>query len=445
MKFISLKKIIIIGGDVAILYGSLILTLIIRYGLENIQPSFYAHLKPFSIIFIVWILIFYLFDLYSDRFLKYSFETIQNFLLAIIASAAFSIFLFYIFEPIFKLTPKTNLFVFALIFAILNYSWRTILAKIFIARGLAKKIIFIGDSPNIPPLIKYLEKNPQIGYGAGLFIKIIEKENLKEINNAIANNKIETVIISSGIKKDPQAVKFIYGLLPLQIKIFDLPDFYESIFHKIPTDEIEESWFIEQISASRHFYDSLKRFFDVILSSILIIILLPIMALIFILNKITFFGPAIYKQERTGKNNKLFILYKFRTMTTWAGGKDGTPAWTVENDQRITRFGKILRYTHLDELPQLFNILKGDMSFIGPRPESSNLVAIYKQLPHYEIRHIIKPGLTGWAQVNYKPSASIEEAKEKLQYDIYYIKNRSLFLDILILFKTIKYIFISHQ
>ena len=120
------------------------------------------------------------------------------------------------------------------------------------------------------------------------------------------------------------------------------------------------------------------------------------------------------------------------------------PLATEKNDSRIFPIGKILRYTHLDELPQLFNILKGDIFFIGPRPESSELVEIYKKLPYYEIRHIIKPGLTGWAQVNYKPSASLEEAFEKLQYDIYYIKNRSLILDLLILIKTIRYIFISH-
>ena len=113
------------------------------------------------------------------------------------------------------------------------------------------------------------------------------------------------------------------------------------------------------------------------------------------------------------------------------------PLWTTKADKRLTLIGKFLRYTHLDEIPQLYNILQGDISFIGPRPERRELVELYKQLPYYEIRHIIKPGLTGWAQLNYKPSASLEEAKEKLQYDIYYIKNRSLVLDVLIILKTI--------
>ena len=160
---------------------------------------------------------------------------------------------------------------------------------------------------------------------------------------------------------------------------------------------------------------------DVVLSVILIIVFLPLMLLIAVLIKLNSKGPIIYKHERMGINDKSFILYKFRIMIANHNG----PLVTEKNDPRLTFIGKIIDYTHLNEIPQLFNILKGDMSFIGPRPESSKLVEIYKKLPYYEIRHIIKPGLTGWAQVNYKPSASLEEAFEKLQYDIYYIKNRS--------------------
>jgi lipopolysaccharide/colanic/teichoic acid biosynthesis glycosyltransferase len=171
------------------------------------------------------------------------------------------------------------------------------------------------------------------------------------------------------------------------------------------------------------------------------VVFIPLMLLIAVLIKLNSRGPIIYKQKRIGKNDLPFTLYKFRTMKIGVNG----PLATEKNDKRVFFTGKILRFTHLDELPQLWNILGGDISFIGPRPESSELVEIYKKLPYYEIRHLIKPGLTGWAQVNYKPSASVEEAFEKLRYDIYYIKNRSLVLDLLILLKTIKYIFVSHK
>ncbi|MFH1346853.1 MAG: sugar transferase, partial [Spirochaetota bacterium] len=146
-----------------------------------------------------------------------------------------------------------------------------------------------------------------------------------------------------------------------------------------------------------------------------------------------------FKQERVGLNNKNFTLLKFGTMK-----EDKGPLWTNKNDDRLTLLGKFLTRTHLDETPQLYNIFKSDISFIGPRAERKELVELYRQISHYEIRHIVKPGLTGWAQLNYKASASIEEAKEKLKYDIYYIKNRSLVLDFLILLKTIRYFFISN-
>jgi len=427
---ISLKKLTVILGDITILYGSLVLTLIIRYGADYFPNAFQSHLQPFSLIFIFWILIFYLFNFYSEKFFKYNLAAAQNFISAIIVNIAISMAVFYAFEPFFKLTPKTNLLIFALIFLIVDYAWRAGLSKIFISRGLKKQIIIIGNSPVAEELADYLNNNPQIGYSA----KIKKIEDIKNINGA------EEIVISNSLKKNPDVIKIIYGLLPLNVKIFNLADFYEMIFQKAPLKEVEELWFIEQITVTTHFYDSLKRILDIALSIILIIVFSPIMLLIAALIKLNSKGPAVYKQKRTGKDNAQFTLYKFRTMKINING----PLATEKNDSRIFSVGKILRYSHLDELPQLFNIFKGDISFIGPRPESSKLVEIYKKLPYYEIRHIIKPGLTGWAQVNYKPSASIEEAFEKLQYDIYYIKNRSLVLDFLILIKTIRYLFISH-
>lgn len=213
------------------------------------------------------------------------------------------------------------------------------------------------------------------------------------------------------------------------------------VFQRVPLQELEESWFIEKIVMRRSFYDFTKRALDILLSIISGIIFLPLSILIAILIKLSSRqGPVIFKQERVGINDKSFILYKFGIMK-----EDKGPLTTAKNDERLTFLGKILNRTHLNELPQLYNIFKGDISFIGPRAESRELVELYRQLPHYEIRHIVKPGLTGWAQLNYKPSASLEEAKEKLQYDLYYIKNRHLVLDLMILLKTIRYLFISHH
>ena len=152
-------------------------------------------------------------------------------------------------------------------------------------------------------------------------------------------------------------------------------------------------------------------------------------------------GPIIFKQERVGKNDRSFTLYKFRTMIEVHNG----PLWTCEDADRITFIGKFLRHTHLDELPQLFNVIRDDISFIGPRPERTKLAKMYEQIPYYEIRHIIKPGIVGWAQLNYKPSASIDEAKKKFQFDLYYIKNRSFVLDLFILLKTARTLFVRNK
>ena len=426
------KKIIILLGDVLILYGSLLLTLIFRYGPNYFRESFYAHLKPFSIIFVIWLVTFYLADLYKEKRLRISPATIQVFILAIIISVVSSVILFYLFPSFFKMTPKTNLAIFSLIFGILDLGWRIILVKIYISRGLKDRLLIIGDSPIIDEVINYLKNNPQIGYD-------VTAKN--DINHIIARDKINTIIIQAHLKKDPEIIKIIYQLLSSKIAVMDFATFYEMIFQKVPLEELEESWFIEKITTRRHLYDAIKKIIDIGLSLFLLIILLPLILIIAILTKLSARqGPVIYKQERVGAKNKFFTLYKFGTMRV-----DQGPLWTLKNDKRLTLLGRFLRYTHLDEIPQLYNILKGDISFIGPRAERRELAELYKQLPYYEIRHIIKPGLTGWAQLNYKPSASLEEAREKLQYDIYYIKNRSLILDVLILIKTIRLLFISNK
>lgn len=429
------KKIIILLGDILILYGALLLTLIFRYGLNYFGESFYAHLKPFSLIFVIWVVTFYLADLYKEKRLKISPATIQVFILTIIINIVISVILFYLFPSFFKMTPKTNLAIFSLIFGILDLGWRIILVKIYISRGLKNRLLIIGDLPIIDEVIDYLKNNPQIGYD------VTSQKSENDISQIIAKNKINTIVIQTHLKKDRKIIKIIYQLLSSKIAVMDFATFYEMIFQKVPLEELEKSWFIEKITTRRHLYDAIKKIIDIGLSLFLLIILLPLILIIAILTKLSARqGPVIYKQERVGAKNKFFTLYKFGTMRV-----DQGPLWTLKNDKRLTLLGRFLRYTHLDEIPQLYNILKGDISFIGPRAERRELAELYKQLPYYEIRHIIKPGLTGWAQLNYKPSASLEEAREKLQYDIYYIKNRSLILDVLILIKTIRLLFISNK
>ena len=438
------KILILIISDVAILYGALILTLVLRYGASSLGNSFNDHLIPFSIIFFIWLIVFYLSDLYRNKNLRTDQSTSQVFIFGIFISVIVSIILFYLFPGLFKLTPKTNLVIFAVIFGIIDFIWRAILIKLFIASGLKNKLLIVGNSPAIGEISDYLKNNPQTGYTIAGRIENTENysaEKLeKEMNAFIKEWRLNTVVIQSSLKKNTEIAKTIYKLLSSNIAVLDLASFYEILFGKIPLREVEEDWFIEKIITRRRFYDTIKRVLDLFLAIILTIVFSPLILLFSFLIKLTSRGPILFIQKRMGKGEKPFMLYKFRTMRENNNG----PLWTTQKDDRITFIGKILRHNHLDELPQLFNIIKGSISFTGPRAERIELSQYYRQLPRYEIRHIIKPGLTGWAQLNYKPSASLEEAEEKLRYDIYYIKNRSFILDFLILLKTVKYLFVSN-
>ena len=429
-----LKQLAVLIGDVFFFYAALALTLIIRYGHPNWLDSFWIHLKPFSLVLIVWLLIFFLADLYQVRILKNDLNLIGNLFLAVVISTAVSVIIFYLLAA---LTPKTNLLIFGIIFGTLNYLWRLSIANFLLFSGWRYRLLIIGDSPRVEETVSLLQSNPLLGYDVILWLKEISKNEEQNLLRIITDNKINTIVILPQFKKEFGLVKSIYKLLPLEFTITDFIAFYETVFAKIPLEELEESWFIEKIITKRPLFDFIKRALDIFLAFIFSVVFLPIAALIAVLIKITSKGPVIFKQQRMGKNDKIFWLYKFRTMRIEMEG----PLWTTENDNRLTPIGKILRFSHLDEIPQLINVLKGNIAFVGPRAERIELVEQYKKLPYYEIRHIIKPGFTGWAQISYRPSASLEEAFEKLKYDIHYIKNRSLFLDLLIIFKTVRLLF----
>jgi sugar transferase (PEP-CTERM system associated) len=223
------------------------------------------------------------------------------------------------------------------------------------------------------------------------------------------------------------------------IQVEDWPTFYEKATGKILVTTVRPSWLIFSdgfVKTPRT--EIIKRLFDVSLALIGLALALPIMALVAAAIKLDSRGPILYRQPRLGQNGCVFILKKFRSMRQDAE-RDTGPVWSTRRDPRVTRIGTILRRTRLDELPQLFNVLVGHMSFIGPRPERPEFVAeLQKQIPYYLERLAVKPGITGWAQVRYEYGSSMEDAVEKLQYDLYYIKNLSLFLDLVIILNTVQ-------
>jgi sugar transferase (PEP-CTERM system associated) len=223
------------------------------------------------------------------------------------------------------------------------------------------------------------------------------------------------------------------------IEVLELPTFFEREFRQVMLESLNPSWMVLGDGFRQGFFNNLvRRLFDLSASIVLLLASLPVLLLAVICIWLESGWPVLYRQQRIGRGGRPFTLFKLRTMRHDAES-NGTPQWAAANDDRITRVGRFLRNTRIDELPQLFNVLKGEMSLVGPRPERPIFVdQLVKQIPFYALRHSVKPGITGWAQVRYTYGASVDEAVEKLQYDLYYVKNNSLFLDVMILFATVE-------
>lgn len=400
-----MKRAILILGDIFCFYFSLFFGLFLRHFKVDFN-LFYSHLFPFSVLLFFFLLIFYIFDLYQFFPQK---EFLSKAFLPFLICFFISLFLFYFFYPIFKISPKTNLFLFFSIFISLLFFWRKIFYFIF-SKAFLKKVFFAGNNKEIQQLKFFLQENPALGF------QICEIDENPEI---IVFDK-KSFPWKDYLKKD--------------VLLFTLDEFYEKIFKRIPVNLISEEWFLKV--KKKNLEDKLKRIFDLVLSLVLIILFFPFWILIPLLIFFEDGRPIFYLQDRVGKDNKVFKLIKFRSMRKDAEEKG--PQWAKLKDERVTKVGKILRKLHLDEIPQLFNVLKGEISLVGPRAERPEFVQILNEkIPYYELRHIIKPGITGWAQINFGYARSVEDSLTKFEYDLYYIKNRSLFLDFKIILKTL--------
>lgn len=265
-------------------------------------------------------------------------------------------------------------------------------------------------------------------FAKGLSIdEVVQKYRVDEVIVAVREQR------GGGVPMDQLLACRIRG-----IPVLDLAGFFERAKGEVPTDSLKASWLVYGHGFVQGGLRTLvKRIFDLISSSVLLVIASPVIVLTAIAIKLESPGPIIYRQERVGLGGRSFMCLKFRSMSTDAE-KDGVARWATKNDSRVTRVGAFIRKMRIDELPQLISVLKGEMSLVGPRPERPSFVAQLKeQIPFYDIRHSVKPGVTGWAQVRYSYGASVEDARRKHQFDLYYVKNNSLFLDLLVLVETV--------
>jgi exopolysaccharide biosynthesis polyprenyl glycosylphosphotransferase len=438
----KLKSFLFFVADVAALYAGLFIALLIRYGARFYAQFVDAHALPFTIIFVLWIIVFYIAGLYDLRRLRNNIDFVKTLFLCLGINAALSVLLFYLI-PAFGIAPKTTLLIFIVVFAVIEIFWRRFLNRAMTFGEAPNKVLMIGDDAIAREIKKTIAENPQLGYA--IKAEMNEKAAYtaaKEIKAIAQREEVNLIVISHKLKHEPALVAVLYELFATGIAVTDLVSFYELIMRKVPIHGVEETWFLENIAQQVSFYDPLKRAAEFIGALALGIVLLPFEIIIAILVALTSRGPVIYKQVRVGEKGKEFTLYKFRSMRVDA--EKGGAQWAQKNDARTTPIGGILRASHLDELPQLWNIIRGDLSFVGPRPERPEFVAkLEARIPYYEARLFIKPGVTGWAQINHRADLTDEDVTEKLQYDIYYLKNRSPILDSTIVLKTLKSIFIN--
>ncbi|NLK63374.1 MAG: exopolysaccharide biosynthesis polyprenyl glycosylphosphotransferase [Fusobacteria bacterium] len=310
-----------------------------------------------------------------------------------------------------------------------------------------ENVLIIGSNNKNNMLDDFFSKSSHYNL-IGYVTSVIENRDkeigiLKNIDRILLNNSIDLILMTSDDDISKEIIKKLLKAKINGIKVENFVDFYETVMEKISVKSVDERWFLygDGFKIYHNIYiQKTKRLIDVFISIIILIITFPIILVSILIIKVESKGKIFYTQERIGKDNKKFNILKFRSMREDAE-KDG-PKWAMQNDNRITFYGNIMRKTRIDELPQLINILKGDMSFIGPRPERDHFIKLLeKEIPFYNYRHSVLPGLTGWAQVNYPYGSSVEDSFEKLQYDLYYIKNQSIILDIIIIFKTVKIVF----
>lgn len=440
MTNVRTKQIVLFLGDVCLLYAALFFTLLARYGI--ITPELIdAHLIPFSLIFILWIAIFYISGFYDVAGIDNIYNVIERISVSIFFSALLSVALFYA-VPFFGITPKTNLLIFALLFFVLEGAWR--LSFRSLSKSPQRHVLIIGEGKDVDIFTNFLTHAPHLGFKIAFQIKDVSSPQMPPFEKIISDYHITTIVIKQKLSQSKEILEKILVYLSKGIEVVDLFTAYETILKQVPTSEIEEFWVLTNLSQNRKAYEAAKRPIELVLALVLFIVLLPLLALIWILVKLTSKGPGIYSQVRIGKNESRFRIYKFRTMIQ--GAEQNGPQWSSVHDERVTTMGKFLRFTHLDELPQLINIIKGNLSFVGPRPERPEFVKdLRKEIPYYELRHLIRPGVTGWAQINFRYGSSIEDAQQKLRYDVYYIKHRSLILDFLIILKTAKMFVFNHE
>ena len=432
---------VLILGDVSVFILSLWLTLLLRYLAIPSFELFMVHLGPFLILSTTGLFIFYIAGLYDKQTVFLKSLLISRIVKTQIVNSIIAVLLFVVIP--FGIAPKTNLVIYLVLSVALLTLWRLKLYR-RIEPKTRHRAILLADGKEAIELVDETNNNDRYSY---TFIRIIDEATAEQTENfeekllqLIEKERVDIVVANPGSKYVIKALPKIFDLAFLRFKttFLDFYKVYEDTFDRVPVDSIQYDWFLSNISQSKtDVYDFVKRAIDILGALVLLIPAALIFPVVAVLIKMEDRGPLLYTTTRIGQFNALITIYKFRTKNGADVGAAALASTLVD-----TRVGAFLRKTRIDELPQLINVLKGDLSFIGPRPEMPALVEVYAKLvPYYNARHFMKPGLSGWAQINNfdvpRGGVDVERTKVKISYDLYYLERRSLFLDAQIALKTV--------
>jgi sugar transferase (PEP-CTERM system associated) len=397
----------------------------------------------------------YYFDLYNSAILSNRFEILVRLLQGLGTASIFLSLLYYTY-PRLQLGRGIVAIGFCLVAAALFVCRRLFLAINGRTR-FSERVLLVGEGILATSLRGVLESRPELGLQVVGHLRPSLEEtvgeerppirrgdrwagvNSEELRQAVELSRVNCVMIAMDDRRGKLPVTELLTLKTRGVRIQDGTDVYEKVTGKVPIESIRLGWLLFSpgfcVSRALTMY---KRSASILVSTMGLFLSLPLIPLVAVAIKMTSPGPVFYKQKRVGRDGLVFDCYKFRTMRADAEADTG-PTWAEDNDPRITRVGRFLRISRLDEVPQLWNVLRGDMSLVGPRPERPEFVeTLAQEIPYYNLRQAVRPGITGWAQIRYQYGSSVEDAKEKLRHDLFYIKNLSPGLDSLILLNTIK-------
>jgi sugar transferase (PEP-CTERM system associated) len=442
---VSVRGLTVFGFEVVLISGSMALAASL-HGAAGAPDALVAKIL---VVTALCQLCFYYNDLYDLTIVASNRELVVR-LLQSAGAAAMVLAVAALAVPSLTLDPAT--FVTALgVFVVAVISWRATFNYLARDPHLEERILIVGTGRTARMLAREIGTQQDFAYRLVGFVEESEDAPLVRQHDILgASIDIDRIVTARHVDRIVVGLSDRRGRLPIEqllraklsgVRVEDATTTYERLTGKILIDDLKPSWLIfsDGFRASRG-TRFIKRMLDLALSVILGLMTLPLMILTAIAIKVDSSGPALYVQERVGENGRVFRIYKFRSMRSDAE-RAGRPVWASDKDDRVTRVGRLIRLTRLDELPQFWNVMRGDMSFVGPRPERPFFVEqLAREIPFYLQRHAVKPGLTGWAQVKYRYGSTIEDAMEKLRYDLYYIKHLSVFFDLTIVLDTVKVI-----